>query len=147
MHSSSIHQSNISKQYKYDCSEIWEIVIAVNAIYRHDEQTRNLSGYLSHTANTMIATIKLQGESSKDGEEKENGGGGTDMLVLLSPMPQKMEKASTKFSSFFVNGRSLNVFTNCKNKSSIVVWNQMRSRTGALQSLLKQCQMLLRRAQ
>ncbi len=36
------------------------------------------------------------------------------MLVLLIPMPQKMEKASTKFSSFLVKGRSLNLLTNCE---------------------------------
>ena len=36
------------------------------------------------------------------------------MLVLLMPMPQKMEKASTKFSSFLVKGRSLNLLTNCE---------------------------------
>lgn len=35
------------------------------------------------------------------------------MYVLWMPIPQKMAKASTKFSSFFVNGRSLNLLINC----------------------------------
>lgn len=37
----------------------------------------------------------------------------TYMFVLLMPMPQKIEKASTKFSSFLVNGKLLNLLTNC----------------------------------
>lgn len=32
------------------------------------------------------------------------------------PMPQKMEKASTKFSSFWVKGKLLNLLTNCETK-------------------------------
>lgn len=38
-------------------------------------------------------------------------------------MPQKMEKASTKFSSFWVKGKLLNLLTNCeaKGKKSNVI--------------------------
>lgn len=36
------------------------------------------------------------------------------MCVLWMPMPQNIAKASTKFSSFFENGRSLNLFINWK---------------------------------
>ena len=47
--------------------------------------------------------------------------------TLLMPIPQKMAKAWTKFSSFFVNGKPSNLLTS---------WNSPSTRFGLLQCII-----------
>ena len=56
------------------------------------------------------------------------------ILTFWRPIPQKMPKASTKFSSFLVKGSSSNLLTN---------WNKPKTLLGLLQCMIGMHKMLL----
>lgn len=89
-----------------------------DALFGHGHNGFLVPDELSHNGYVTIKSDTPHNRKNRKGEikQKRERRKPNYMLVLLMPMPQKMEKASTKFSSFLVKGKLLNLLTNCGRK-------------------------------